>query len=126
MAAGIEVHAPGDSDVLSPRALGFVERLHRELKADRRALLERRRERARELAEGARLDFVGADGAESDWRVVPAPADLRDRRCEITGPPDRKMMINALNSGARVFMCDFEDACSPAWRHVGEGQATPR
>ena len=56
------------------------------------------------------------------WTVAPAPADLRDRRCEITGPPDRKMMINALNSGARVFMCDFEDACSPTWTNVVEGQ----
>ena len=59
---------------------------------------------------------------EGDWRVAPAPADLRDRRCEITGPADRKMMINALNSGARVFMADFEDANSPTWSNVVEGQ----
>src|SRR5262249_896763 len=123
MAAGIEVHAPGNSDVLSPRALGLVERLHRELNARRPAPLDHGRDRARGLAEGAGLDFVGGDGAESNGRVVPAPADLRDRRCEITGPPDRKMMINALNSGARVFMCDLEDACSPTWTNVVEGQA---
>ena len=59
---------------------------------------------------------------EGDWRVAPAPADLRDRRCEITGPVERKMMINALNSGARVFMADFEDANSPTWANVVEGQ----
>ena len=65
--------------------------------------------------------FVAA-AARNGWKVAPAPPDLRDRRCEITGPPDRKMMINALNSGARVFMCDFEDACSPTWTNVVEGQ----
>jgi malate synthase len=119
MAAGIEVHAAGDGEILSPGALGLVERLHRELNPERLALLDRRHERA-----GEKLDFVSAPG--NGWRVAPAPADLRDRRCEITGPPDRKMMINALNSGARVFMCDFEDACSPTWTNVVEGQANLR
>jgi len=124
MAAGIEVHAAGDWEVLSPGALGLVERLHRELNADRLAAIERRHQRAAELAEGARLDFVPSPG--SGWQVAAAPSDLRDRRCEITGPPDRKMMINALNSGARVFMCDFEDACSPTWSNIVQGQANLR
>ena len=126
MAAGIEVHAAGDGEVLSPGALGLVERLHRELDADRLRLLARRHERAAELAGGAKLEFVPAAGGENGWQVAPAPADLLDRRCEITGPPDRKMLINALNSGARVFMCDFEDACSPTWANVVEGQANLR
>ena len=72
---------------------------------------------------GARLDFVPSP--RTAGRSRRRPPDLRDRRCEITGPPDRKMMINALNSGARVFMCDFEDACSPTWTNVVEGQAQP-
>jgi malate synthase len=118
MAAGLEVHAAGDGEILSPSALGLVERLHRELNLDRLALLERRRER------GSDFEFVTGPG--NGWKVAPAPADLQDRRCEITGPPDRKMMINALNSGARVFMCDFEDACSPTWANVVDGQANLR
>jgi malate synthase len=118
MAAGLEVHTAGDGEILSPGALGLVERLHRELNRERLALLERRRERGRDF------DFVAAPG--NGWKVAPAPADLQDRRCEITGPPDRKMMINALNSGARVFMCDFEDACSPTWANVVDGQANLR
>ena len=126
MAEGIEVHAPGDGEVLSPGALGLVERLHRELNGERLELIERRHARAAELAAGARPAFVAANGAETDWRVAPAPPDLRDRRCEITGPADRKMMINALNSGARVFMCDFEDAFSPTWANVVAGQANLR
>src|SRR5215468_2974886 len=118
MAAGLEVHTAGDGEILSPGALGLVERLHCELNGERIALLERRRGR------GSELEFVTAPG--NGWKVAPAPADLQDRRCEITGPPDRKMMINALNSGARVFMCDFEDACSPTWANVVEGQANLR
>ena len=107
-------------EVLSRKALDFVEGLHRALNPTRLELLGRRHERARELAGGARLEFVPPP--EEGWTVAPAPADLQDRRCEITGPPDRKMMINALNSGARIFMCDFEDACSPTWTNVVEGQ----
>jgi malate synthase len=118
MGAGIEVHAAGDGEILSPDALGLVELLHRELNAERLALLQRRHERPS-------LTFVSSP-EPNGWKVVPAPPDLRDRRCEITGPPDRKMMINALNSGARVFMCDFEDACSPTWTNVVEGQANLR
>jgi malate synthase len=124
--APVEVLGPGDGDILSPGALALVRRLHDELNGERLALLERRHERQRELDAGARLEFVTANGAENGWRVAEAPPDLRDRRCEITGPPDRKMMINALNSGARVFMCDFEDACSPTWSNVVEGQRNLR
>jgi malate synthase len=98
---------------LSEPSLAFVDRLHRELNPERLRLLEARRERDGELR------FVAAPEA---FRVAEAPADLRDRRVEITGPVDRKMMINALNSGARVFMADFEDANSPTWQNVVEGQ----
>jgi malate synthase len=116
------------SDVLSPEALAFVERLHRELNPTRLQLLERRQERQRELDDGANPAFLAETRAirEGEWQVVPAPPDLQDRRCEITGPVDRKMMINALNSGARVFMADFEDANSPTWDNVVQGQANVR
>jgi malate synthase len=116
--AGVELLASGDEQVLSPDALAFVALLQRELGPRRAELLERRRRRT------GRPDFLAEtrDVREGDWRVTPAPADLRDRRVEITGPVDRKMMINALNSGARVFMGDFEDACSPTWANVVDGQ----
>ncbi len=126
MAPTAEVLAPGDQEILSPGALALVARLHDELNADRLELLERRQERQRELDAGIRPVFVAAAGGETGWTVAPAPPDLRDRRCEITGPPDRKMMINALNSGARVFMCDFEDACSPTWANIVDGQRNLR
>jgi malate synthase len=116
--------APADDDVLTPDAREFVARLHRELNPTRLQLLERRHERQRSLDAGERPDFL-ADTRQiraADWRVAEAPPDLRDRRCEITGPVDRKMMINALNSGARVFMADFEDSCSPTFENVIEGQ----
>ncbi|MGH3004293.1 MAG: malate synthase A, partial [Gaiellaceae bacterium] len=95
-------------------ALAFVERLHRELVPERRRLLA-----ARDARRGGRPSFVRAPG---DFCVAPAPADLQDRRVEITGPVERKMMINALNSGAKVFMADFEDANSPTWDNVRDGQ----
>ncbi len=126
--AGAEVLAPADPEILSQKALAFVELLHAELGSTRLELLARRRERQAELDAGGRLDFLdGTRGIREDaWRVTEAPPDLRDRRCEITGPPDRKMMINALNSGARVFMADFEDACSPTWENVVMGQRNVR
>jgi malate synthase len=123
-AAGrVEVLAPGDEEILSSEALGFVASLQRELGPRRQELLARRRERHAELARGARPELIEAGG---DWRVAEAPPDLRDRRVEITGPLDRKMTINALNSGARVFMGDFEDACSPTWSNVVDGQRNLR
>jgi malate synthase len=115
-------------DVLSGQATAFVERLHRELNPARLELLERRQQRQRELDAGVNPGFLAETKAirEGDWRVAAAPPDLQDRRCEITGPVERKMMINALNSGARVFMADFEDANSPTWSNVVEGQANVR
>ncbi len=120
---GTEVLAPADERILTKGALEFVELLQRELGPSRGELLERRRER-----EGERPDFLSETRAirEGDWRVAEAPPDLRDRRCEITGPVDRKMMINALNSGARVFMADFEDSLSPTWQNVVDGQRNVR
>ncbi len=126
MAPAAEVLAPGDQEILSPGALALVARLHDELNGDRLELLERRHARQRELDAGVRPVFVPAADDGNAWKVAPAPPDLRDRRCEITGPPDRKMMINALNSGARVFMCDFEDSCSPTWGNIVEGQRNLR
>jgi malate synthase len=100
--------------VLSVEALAFVERLHRELNPERERLLA-----LRDARKGQRPVFVRAP---EDFTVAPAPADLQDRRVEITGPVERKMMINALNSGAKVFMADFEDANSPTWDNVRDGQ----
>jgi malate synthase len=115
-------------EILTTEALAFVERLQRELNPLRLELLERRQERQRELDAGVNPGFLAEtrEIRESEWRVAPAPRDLQDRRCEITGPVERKMMINALNSGARVFMADFEDANSPTWENVVQGQANVR
>ncbi|MGH3009143.1 MAG: malate synthase A [Gaiellaceae bacterium] len=120
----VELTAPADESVLTREALDLVVRLQRELNPRRRELLERRQERQAELDAGALPGFLAEtkDVRDSEWRVAEAPPDLRDRRCEITGPVERKMMINALNSGARVFMADYEDACSPTWENVVEGQ----
>jgi malate synthase len=101
------------TDVLSRDALAFVDRLHRELNPERERLLAVRETR------GRMPSFIRAP---EDFTVAPAPRDLQDRRVEITGPVDRKMMINALNSGAKVFMADFEDANSPTWDNVRDGQ----
>jgi malate synthase len=123
-----EVVAPADAEILTPQALAFVELLERELGPRRRELLERRSERQRELDAGTRPDFLAdtKDVRDGDWQIAPPPPDLQDRRVEITGPVDRKMMINALNSGASVFMADFEDATSPTWENVVDGQRNLR
>ena len=119
--AGVEVLADaGEAGerILTPDALAFVADLHRELGPRRAELLERRRTRQLEIDEGALPDFLAETQhvrEDPDWHVAPTPADLQDRRVEITGPVDRKMVINALNSGAKVFMADFEDANSPTW-----------
>jgi malate synthase len=112
------------TEILTPEVLAFVERLQRELGPERDELLAARAERQRRLDAGERPEFPSEtkEIREAEWRVPPAPPDLRDRRVEITGPVDRKMMINALNSGAKVFMADFEDSCSPTWTNVVEGQ----
>ncbi len=128
MTTAAEVVAPADAEILTPEALAFVELLQRELGPRRRELLERRTERQLELDAGERPDFLPEtkDVREGHWQVAPPPPDLSDRRVEITGPVDRKMMINALNSGARVFMADFEDATSPTWENVVDGQRNLR
>jgi malate synthase len=110
--------------VLTPEALDFVAHLEREFGRRRRELLAARADRQAKVARGAKPGFL-ADTEEvrrGDWRVAPAPADLDDRRVEITGPVERKMMINALNSGASVFMADLEDSLSPTGTNVIEGQ----
>jgi malate synthase len=110
--------------VLTSDALDFVARLHRRFNPTRLALLERRRQRQAELDRGARPGFLSETRAVrgGSWSVAPAPADLNDRRVEITGPVERKMMINALNSGAKVFMADIEDSLAPTWSNVIHGQ----
>ena len=114
----------GFSEILTPAALEFVANLQRKFGPAREKLLAQRAERQKVLDEGAVLDFLPetAHIRAGDWQVAPAPPDLLDRRVEITGPVDRKMIINALNSGARVFMADFEDANAPTWRNLIEGQ----
>jgi malate synthase len=117
--------APDDAHILTDEALAFVAALEGEFGARRRELLARRAERRAALAAGGSLGFLAetAPLRAADWRVAEAPDDLRDRRVEITGPAERKMLINALNSGARVFMADLEDALSPTWSNVVGGQA---
>src|SRR5215210_4676476 len=122
-----EVLGPVDgraAEILTPEALAFVAKLQRRFDPERRRLLAARAERQARLDAGELPDFLEAtrEIREGDWRVAAAPADLQDRRVEITGPVDRKMVINALNSGARVFMADFEDANSPTWQNTIEGQ----
>jgi malate synthase len=109
---------------VSDDALVFLAELHGRFEQQRQNLLARRIERQKGLLDGADLGFLAStkDVRESDWQVAPAPADLNDRRTEITGPCDRKMVINALNSGAKVFMADLEDASSPTWHNVIDGQ----
>ncbi|HUJ47725.1 MAG TPA: malate synthase A [Rhizomicrobium sp.] len=126
--AGVDVLGPdtASSDrVLTPGALDLLGRLARAFEPRRRQLIARRREMQARLDAGALPDFLpeSADLRSSDWSVATPPADLLDRRVEITGPTDRKMVINALNSGASVFMADFEDSNSPTWANLVAGQA---
>ena len=115
---------PEFREILTSEALAFLRALHREFNGRRLELLARRRARQAEIDAGKFPDFLEdtAHVRNSHWRVAEAPADLNDRRVEITGPVERKMMINALNSGANVFMADLEDSCSPTWVNVVEGQ----
>ena len=124
----LEVRGPRVSDadrVLTPDALAFVERLHREFAARRDELLAKRQERWSGLKAGGTLDFLPetAKVRSGAWTVRPVPRDLEIRKVEITGPTDRKMVINALNSGASVYMADFEDANTPTWENLVSGQA---
>jgi malate synthase len=127
----VELRAPVEgraAEILTPEALAFVASLQREFGAERSRLLAARAERQAELDAGELPDFLAEtqEIREGDWRVAPAPDELQDRRVEITGPVDRKMVINALNSGARVFMADFEDANSPTWENNVEGHVNLR
>ncbi|MBI4328615.1 MAG: malate synthase A [Chloroflexi bacterium] len=128
MQQGIQVLgkvAPNAAHILSPEALSFVADLAREFEPTRRALMQARVTRQAEIDAGRPLDFLSDTRGirQKEWKVAPAPKDLRDRRVEITGPSsDRRMVINALNSGAQVYMTDFEDAISPGWSQIIEGQ----
>ena len=116
--------AEGYDRVLTPQALRFVAQLAREFEGERRRLLELRARRQAEILAGMRPQLYAGppQAASSDWRVAPAPPDLQNRRVEITGPTDRKMIINALNSGAQIYMADFEDANTPTWHNMVQGQ----
>jgi malate synthase len=116
---------PRQEEVLTDAALAFVAELHRRFTPRRDELLARRAERRAEIARTSTLDFLpetAAIRADDSWRVAPCPPALQDRRVEITGPTDRKMTINALNSGAKVWLADFEDASAPTWENVVLGQ----
>ncbi|MEV3933445.1 MULTISPECIES: malate synthase A [unclassified Streptomyces] len=116
---------PRQDEVLTDAALAFVAELHRQFTPRRDELLARRGERRAEIARTSTLDFLPETEAirvDDTWKVAPAPAALDDRRVEITGPTDRKMTINALNSGAKVWLADFEDASAPTWENVITGQ----
>lgn len=119
---------PGFEQVLTPDALQFVATLVREFGPTREALLQKRAERQARIDAGELPDFLPETEhiRRSDWTVAPVPHDLQDRRVEITGPVDRKMIINALNSGANVYMADFEDANSPTWENTIYGQLNLR
>jgi len=117
-----------ESEILTPAAQTFLLELASKFEPTRQQLLAARGQRLRELREGKIYDFLPETAATraAEWQVAPIPDDLQDRRVEITGPVERKMIINALNSGANVFMADFEDSNSPAWRNVIDGQLNLR
>ena len=124
---GVQIHATVAEKfepILSAEALAFAAALQREFNPRRRQLLEARIEQQAHLDAGERPDFLAETKhiRESEWTVAPLPRDLLDRRVEITGPVDRKMIINALNSGAKVFMADFEDSTTPTWENLLDGQ----
>jgi len=112
------------AQILAPEALAFAAELERRFRPLRDRLLDRRQERQAAFDAGEKPAFLTATQhiRDGEWRVAEIPPDLRDRRVEITGPVERKMIINALNSGANVFMADFEDSCSPTWHNVVQGQ----
>jgi malate synthase len=124
---GVEVRGRADGEfaqILSLEALAFLAKLQRELGPRRKELLRARADRGKRIREGELPDFLAATSAvrSGDWRVATAPSDLQKRWVEITGPTDRKMVINALNCGANVFMADFEDANTPTWDNMIDGQ----
>src|SRR4030088_1428378 len=115
-------------EILVPDALKLVAKLHRTFNGRRKELLERRNRRQADLDNGKTPDFLPetAQIRADDWKVAPVPKDITDRRVEITGPTDRKMVINALNSGAKIFMADFEDANAPTWHNMVDGHINLR
>jgi malate synthase len=119
---------PEFAQILTPEALAFVAALHRQFEARRQELLAKRAARQKDFDGGKLPDFLAETGKirESDWVIAPQPKDLLDRRVEITGPTERKMVINALNSGASTFMADFEDANCPTWFNMIDGQVNLR
>ncbi|MFC3981615.1 malate synthase A [Streptosporangium jomthongense] len=128
---GVEIHGPSADrfdEILTPEALAFTATLQREFGARRLELLGARQARQAELSAGGTLDFLPETRhvRESEWRVAPPAPGLEDRRVEITGPVDRKMTINALNSGAKVWLADFEDANAPTWENTVNGQLNLR
>ena len=126
---GIEISQhPLRDDVFTPEATDFLADLVRTFKDQRIDLLRNRRTRQEQFNAGLRPDFLPetAEIRSGTWAVAAPPKDLLDRRVEITGPPERKMMINALNSGARVFMADFEDSSTPTWDNMLSGQVNVR
>jgi malate synthase len=123
----IQVSAPVHSSfnrILTQRALQFIARLHKKFNTRREQLLQLREERQKDIDRGVLPDFLPSTKSirNAAWRIGPLPDCLQDRRVEITGPTDRKMIINALNSGAKIFMADFEDSTSPTWKNIIEGQ----
>jgi malate synthase len=130
-AAGVQLLGavtPAFAEILTPDALAFVARLQRAFGGRREECLQRRQDRQAALDQGGTLDFLPDTKSirDGDWRCAPIPTDIQDRRVEITGPTDRKMVINALNSGAKIFMADFEDANAPNWNNMVEGQVNLR
>jgi len=129
--AGVTLSAPvsaAHAEILTPEALAFIVGLQRSFNARRKQLLAARVTRQAALDAGTKPDFLPETKhiRESDWRVAPIPSEIQDRRVEITGPVDRKMIINALNSGAKVFMADFEDSTTPTWLNLLDGQLNLR
>ncbi|MFP6690824.1 MAG: malate synthase A, partial [Alphaproteobacteria bacterium] len=131
LTAGIEIkgaRAPGFEKILEPAALHFIAGLERRFGAERKRLIVARAEFQQRLDGGENPRFLPetADVRAGDWKVAGVPEDLQDRRVEITGPVERKMVINALNSGARMFMADFEDSAAPTWELMINGQINLR
>jgi malate synthase len=130
MTHDVQITAPtsGYEAILTPEAIAFLAKLASTFTSRRDELLQRRVERQARLDAGELPDFLPETASirAGDWKIAPIPADLQDRRVEITGPTDRKMVINALNSGAKVFMADFEDANAPTWSNMLEGQLNLR
>src|SRR5579863_5699260 len=128
---GVKIDAPippGCDQILTPEAIAFVTGLHRKFDSQRKALLDRRIQRQARIDAGQLPDFLPetAEIRKSNYVVAPIPQDLLNRRVEITGPVDRKMVINALNSGANCYMADFEDSHSPTWAGTLDGQLNMR